>query len=311
VLQMNQTSNFLKSILDSVSEQIVVIDQEGAIQFVNQAWITFGKKNSCKIAPDAWQTVNYLKVCDAAAARGDAYGKQAGEGIRQVFDHVSPLFKIEYPCHSPFEKRWFVMSVTPLEPSNVPYYAISHQNITQRKLAEEHVLNLSRIDGLTNLPNRRYFDKFLTDEWKRCTRLNLPLSVAILDIDNFKLLNDHYGHSAGDACLVKIGETLNKIKKRPGDIFARYGGEEFSFVFANTTTEQALIPINKIVEQIRKLEIPNIMSLTKSFVTVSVGLATMYPERTNNEKELLTTADARLYEAKHNGRDRVVSSDIP
>lgn len=307
---MNQTSTFLKSILDSVSEQIVVIDREGAIQFVNQAWITFGQNNSCKIAPDAWQTVNYLKVCDAAAAKGDAFGKGAGEGIRQVVDQVSPDFKIEYPCHSPSEKRWFVMSVTALELASVPYYAISHQNITQRKLAEDHVLSLSRIDGLTNVPNRRYFDQFLGDEWKRCSRLGLPLSVAILDVDHFKLLNDHYGHPSGDACLVKIGETLNQIKKRPGDIIARYGGEEFAFVFANTNIEQALIPINNIVEQIRKLEIPNIMSPTKPFVTVSIGLATMFPEQMKNEKELLRAADTRLYAAKNSGRDRVVSSDI-
>lgn len=112
-----------------------------------------------------------------------------------------------------------------------------------------------------------------------------------MEIDHFKLLNDHYGHPSGDACLVKIGEKLNKIKKRPGDIFARYGGEEFAFVFDNATSKQALVPINKIVDNIRKLEIPNTMSPTDPNVTVSVGLATMFPDSGNDEKQLLKAAD--------------------
>lgn len=304
---MIESSDFLSSVLNSVSEHIVVIDDGGQIQFVNQAWKTFGQKNKSKTKPDDWKTINYLKVCDESGSRGEAFGKSAAVGIRKVIDRESDLFNIEYPCHSPAEKRWFMMAVTPLQQADVRYFAISHQNITQRKLAEDRVLDLSRIDGLTNIPNRRYFDDFLAGEWKRCQRLNLPLSVAIMDIDHFKLLNDHYGHPSGDACLVKIGETLNKIKKRPGDIFARYGGEEFAFVFGNATSKQALVPINKIVDNIRKLEIPNIMSPTNPNVTVSVGLATMFPDSVNDEKRLLKAADTNLYAAKHNGRDRVVS----
>jgi diguanylate cyclase (GGDEF)-like protein len=305
---MIESSDFLRSVLNSVPEQIVVIDSGGNIKFVNQAWVTFGQKNNCKTKPDEWQTVNYLSVCDASGFRGETAGKSVAAGIRKVIDRASDLFSTEYPCHSPSEKRWFMMSVTPLELAGAPYFAISHQNITQRKLAEDHVLDLSRIDGLTNVPNRRYFDEFLADEWKRCRRLNLPVSVAIMDIDHFKMLNDHYGHPSGDECLVRIGESLNKVKKRPSDIFARYGGEEFAFVFGNAASEQALVPINKIVNRIRKLEIPNIMSPTKPSVTVSVGLATMYPDASNDEKDLLKLADTRLYSAKHNGRNRVVNS---
>jgi len=305
---MIETSDFLKSILNSVSEHIVVIDGQGTIRFVNQAWVAFGQENSCKIQPDKWQTVNYLDACDKSGSRGDVLGKAAAVGIRKVIERALSLFRIEYPCHSRTEKRWFMMAVTPLEMSGVPYYAISHQNITQRKLAEDHVLDLSRIDGLTNVPNRRYFDQFLSDEWKRCSRLGLPVSVAIMDIDHFKLLNDHYGHPSGDACLVEIGKALNKITKRPGDLFARYGGEEFACVFGNSTGKQALVPVNKIVSAIRKLNIPNILSPTKPTVTVSVGVATIYPDKTSNEKELVKEADSRLYSAKHDGRDRVVST---
>jgi diguanylate cyclase (GGDEF)-like protein len=199
-----------------------------------------------------------------------------------------------------------MMRVTPFQLEDVLYCAISHQNITERKLAEEQVLNLSRVDGLTRIPNRRYLDEFLEAEWKRCSRLNLPIAIAVMDIDHFKLLNDHYGHQAGDDCLAAVGAVLNKIGKRPGDIFARFGGEEFLLVFGNTTTEQSLVPINGIVDAIRELEIPNEESPTKPIVTVSIGLAMMYPNTQSNEKELIKAADKLLYSAKTQGRNRVV-----
>jgi diguanylate cyclase (GGDEF)-like protein len=276
------------------------------IRFVNKAWVTFGQDNGCLIKNNAWLTINYLKVCDESAALGEEYGSEAAEGIRRVIEHALVLFCSEYPCHSPNEQRWFMMKVTPFQLEDVLYCAISHQNITERKLAEEQVLNLSRVDGLTRIPNRRYLDEFLEAEWKRCSRLNLPIAIAVMDIDHFKLLNDHYGHQAGDECLAAVGAVLNKIGKRPGDIFARFGGEEFLLVFGNTTTEQSLVPINGIVDAIRELRIPNAKSPTKPIVTVSIGLAMMYPNTQSNERDLIKAADKLLYSAKTQGRDRVV-----
>jgi diguanylate cyclase (GGDEF)-like protein/PAS domain S-box-containing protein len=306
VLKMIASDDFLRSVLNSISEHIVVIDREGMIRFVNKAWVTFGQDNGCLIKNNAWLTINYLKVCDESAALGEEYGSEAAEGIRRVIEHALVLFCSEYPCHSPNEKRWFMMRVTPFQLEDVLYCAISHQNITERKLAEEQVLNLSRVDGLTRIPNRRYLDEFLEAEWKRCSRLNLPIAIAVMDIDHFKLLNDHYGHQAGDECLAAVGAVLNKIGKRPGDIFARFGGEEFLLVFGNTTTEQSLVPINGIVDAIRELRIPNAKSPTKPIVTVSIGLAMMYPNTQSNERDLIKAADKLLYSAKTQGRDRVV-----
>ncbi len=307
-VKMIESSDFLKSVLDSVCEHIVVIDGRGSILFVNQAWVTFGVQNSCKTGPNEWKTVNYLDVCDSSGMRGEWFGRNAANGIRKVINEELDHFDIEYPCHSPTEKRWFVMSVTRLEMAGSAYYAISHLNITARKLAEDRVLDLSRTDGLTGIPNRRHFDGFLRDEVKRCERLQLPLSLAIMDIDHFKLLNDHYGHPAGDACLVQIGEILNTMEKRPGDLYARYGGEEFAFVFGNTTVEQAQVPIDRIVSRIRSLKIPNQNSSTNPFVTVSIGVATTSDE-INSESALIKEADINLYSAKHNGRDRVVMTN--
>ena len=305
---MVASEGFLRSVINSIAEHIVVIDKEGVIQFVNKAWVTFSQDNDCLIKSNEWLSVNYLKVCDASAATGEKEGKEAAEGIRRVIEHALVLFCIEYPCHSPDEKRWFMMKVTPFQLEGVSYCAISHQNVTERKLSEEQVLSLSRIDGLTKTPNRRYLEQFLEAEWKRCCRCNLPITIAVMDIDHFKLLNDHYGHQAGDECLIRVGEVLNKIGKRPGDIFARYGGEEFLLVFGNTTVEQSLVPIYGIVDAIRELKIPNETSPTNPMVTVSIGVAMMYPNKQSNEKDLIRAADKLLYSAKDNGRNRVAFS---
>jgi diguanylate cyclase (GGDEF)-like protein len=275
----------------------------GNIQFVNSSWVTFGQQNGCLYSN--WEEINYLKVCDESVAMGDEYGLKAADGIRKVINTEQESFYLEYPCHSPNEKRWFMMRVTVFQLKNTSFYVISHQNITERKLLEEEALSRSRMDGLTNIPNRRYFDEFLNSEWRRCERLNMPITLAIIDVDHFKLLNDTYGHQTGDECLKTIGDILKRFAKRPSDIFARYGGEEFALVFGNTTLENSLDIINKLLDTIRELEIPNEKSPTMPTVTVSIGLATMHPNRQINEKELIKTADMLLYSAKENGRNQV------
>jgi diguanylate cyclase (GGDEF)-like protein len=302
--QKTEFDGFSKLILDSITEHIVVIEQDGSVLFSNKTWDEFGRNNG--YAGKSWLESNYLKVCDDAAAAGDEFGEKASRGIREVLGKKLEEFHLEYPCHSPDEKRWFMMRVSPFNLEGETYIVISHQNITERKMIEEQILNLSRIDGLTNIPNRRYFDQFLEAEWRRCARLNFPITLALMDVDHFKLLNDHYGHPAGDECLIKIGQALLKIGKRPSDLVARFGGEEFSMVFGNTTIEQSLIMINKLVNDVDTLKIPNERSPTKPWVTISVGVAMMYPDRQNKVKDLINLADKRLYSAKQNGRNQVM-----
>lgn len=302
--QLIESYSFSKLILDSIREQIVVIDQGGKILFCNRAWVEFGEKNG--YLSKYWLGTNYLKACDDAAASGDELGKTAAHGIREVIAKRVDEFYLEYPCHSPDEKRWFMMRVTPLFWEGAGYLVVSHRNITERKMIEEQIVNLSRLDGLTNITNRKYFDEFLDEEWRRCARLNLPITLALLDVDHFKLLNDYYGHQAGDDCLIKIGEAMSKIINRPSDLSARFGGDEFSLTFGNTTIEQALVLINKLVKDIHDLKIPNEQSPTNPLVTVSIGLGMMKPNRENNIKDLISLADKHLYLAKDLGRNRVI-----
>ena len=301
---MESSYDFLRHVLDSITEHIVVIDEKGEIQFVNKSWSSFGDNNECMMASD-WSNVNYLDECDKASAMGDDFGSEAASGIRSVIEQRNQFFYLEYHCHDPEEKRWFMMRVSPFSIEKGNYYVISHQNITERKLAEEVAINLSKMDGLTNIPNRRTFDEFLHTEWKRCVRLKKTICLAIIDLDHFKLLNDTYGHQSGDECLTRIGELLKEFTSRPSDICARYGGEEFALVWSDTSLKQAELLSVKLLKKIEGLNINNKNSPVKQYLTASIGVAEMKPTRDSHEKELISKADSMLYQAKDRGRNRV------
>ena len=304
---MVTTFGFLKKVTDSLSEHIVVVDQRGTIVFVNRAWVAFGEDNGCSDTDD-WIGVNYIEACEKADRLGDEYGGKAAAGTRKVINREASDFYFEYPCHSPSETRWFMMRVIPFEHQGKSYCVLSHQNITERKIAEEKILGLSRLDGLTNLANRRYFDEFYKDEWRRCMRLRAPMTLAMVDIDHFKLFNDTYGHLAGDQCLIKISQTLTALAKRPTDFCARFGGEEFILVFGQSSAEQIQGLLEDVFEKIHNLKISNSASPTNEYITVSMGVATMTPDTETNEMALVDAADHLMYLAKSRGRNRVVYS---
>lgn len=299
-----ESYEFLKSTIDSLTEHIVVIDSTGLIRFINRAWADFGKANACLTPPD-WQGVNYLSVCDGAAAVGDQFGLQAAAGLRKMMLERRDAFYLEYPCDSPYEKRWFMMTAKPLEHFEDDLFLITHHDITARKLAEEAVAALARLDSLTGIANRRAFDNFLHAEWSRCARQKQPLTLALIDVDYFKRVNDLYGHLTGDDYLKKIAAALNSHQHRPGDFCARYGGEEFAYVFGNTTSANANIVINKLMHSVRQLKLPNEGAPTGDTVTVSVGLATLSPEIDGDVRVLVEAADRLLYTAKGRGRNQI------
>lgn len=303
---MKDVKGFLSAILDSITDHITVIDSSGIIQYVNKSWTEFASQNGCLIK-EKWQGINYIEACDQASEVDSDYGKQVSQGIRSVINQTIENFYFEYPCHSPKQKRWFMMRVTPLKYDQQNYFVITHQNITERKLAEQKVRDLARMDGLTNIANRRYFDEFLNAEWRRCLRLELPISLAIIDLDHFKLLNDTYGHQHGDQCLIKIGKLLKQFVNRSSDICARYGGEEFAIVLGNTSTTEAQALLASLLDEIAHLDIANPNSSVQPYLTASIGLATLHPSFGLHENTLVHQADNMLYKAKEKGRDRIES----
>ncbi len=301
---MEKSNEFLCQILDAITEHIVVINALGEIVFVNKSWSTFGSNNSSLVEND-WKGLNYLATCDKASASGDSFGTEAASGIRSVIEKHQSVFYFEYPCHSPDKRRWFMMRVSTFHAEGKDYFVISHRDITERKLAEEKAINLARMDGLTNISNRRTFDEFLYEEWRRCLRLKKPITLAIVDLDHFKLLNDTYGHQVGDECLIKVAELLKEFAGRPSDISARYGGEEFALVWGDTSLQQAEKLCSRLLEKIVLLKIPNCNSPTENYLTASIGLATVVPNMGSEESELIRKADNMLYRAKGCGRNRI------
>ncbi|MEW8240155.1 MAG: diguanylate cyclase [Candidatus Thiodiazotropha taylori] len=298
---MFDTFDFLKVVLDTITDHISVIDDQGTIIYVNKSWIEFGSSNG--IPQDTeWVGINYF---DACAPREDPETMAVKSNIEAVINGKSSSYYHEYPCHSPLEDRWFLMRVTSLEFNGSRIVVIAHSNITERKDAEQQALHLSITDSLTGLSNRRHFDKFLTDEWKRCIRSQMPITLAMIDVDFFKHLNDSHGHHAGDECLGIISDILKEFAKRPSDVCARYGGDEFVIVYGNSAMDESLVLMLKLMDTIRKQEIPNPDSPISSTITVSIGLATAYPGIDSTEEEIIQAADKLLYKAKDGGRDHI------
>lgn len=177
-------------------------------------------------------------------------------------------------------------------------------------LANMQLKVLSNKDGLTNIANRRRFDAALQAEWQRATRERLPLALIIADIDLFKSYNDRHGHQAGDECLKLVAKVLEDSLKRPGDLLARYGGEEFVALLPDTNVEGARQLAETMRSNIAELGIDHAQS-SFGYLTLSFGLATMVPERSQKREQLVAAADHALYVSKQQGRNQLQIAQPP
>lgn len=167
---------------------------------------------------------------------------------------------------------------------------------------------LAALDGLTGVPNRRVFDERLELEWRACRRSGAPLSLLMIDVDHFKLYNDHYGHLEGDSCLKAVAAALASCVERSRDLVARYGGEEFVCLLPDTDLDGARHLAEKIRASVSGLAIPHSESKTAAIVTISLGLACVQDFTVVEPKALLKFADRQLYMAKQAGRNQLAAA---
>lgn len=172
----------------------------------------------------------------------------------------------------------------------------------QQQLNAE-LIELSTHDPLTGLPNRRLFDQQLNKEVDQTSIHHHPLSVMMIDIDHFKLFNDHYGHPEGDVCLQWVAQAMSDVAKDQGFFIARTGGEEFSAILSNTDLDQAILKSQVLGDAIKGLAIPHQVSPVTHSVSVSIGISQLGIEGVITPSGLMTAADQALYAAKAAGRD--------
>ena len=163
---------------------------------------------------------------------------------------------------------------------------------------------LSTTDGVTGIGNRRRFDDRLATEWLRCARHRMPLTVILIDIDHFKLYNDHYGHLAGDESLRRVAQLLQAVTRRADEVAARYGGEEFVLLLPDVPLAEAMVVAQRCMDNLRDAALAHPRSPTAPVVTLSMGIATAVPRADTGSDTLVQAADAALYRAKNGGRNR-------
>lgn len=176
-------------------------------------------------------------------------------------------------------------------------------DITERKKAEETLQQLFCLDGLTGLANRRHFDQFMNSQWEKALGKASSLSLIMIDIDFFKGYNDTYGHLSGDDCLRKVAAALKEGIKGEESLVARYGGEEFTVILPDACLDEAKALAEKLRARVQSLGIKHAKSPIGGVVTVSLGVATIFPSSKLVPDNLIAGADQALYQAKNEGRN--------
>lgn len=304
-LELGLDSEALQSVLDSLHEQVAVIDASGKVLMVNRAWQQAGYQGGM-LQGARFTGINYLDICRAAAHDGlnDALGSY--QGIRNVLDGVSESFSLEYLCDTPVGKRWFLMNVTPFS-GMAGGAVILHMDITARKAQEAEIHLLAHHDQLTGAANRRRFYEeaqrvLVQAEWEL-----LPFSLLYLDLDDFKGVNDRYGHACGDALLKYVSARLQHLT-REGDLLARFGGDEFVVLLRGVPAGE----VDAVAARYRAaLEGPFSVEGQSLRGVGSLGTVS-YPEQGRTIDELLRHADAAMYREKAsrrpNGQDQAVEA---
>jgi diguanylate cyclase (GGDEF)-like protein len=305
----NTDAAFFLGIVDTLPEQIAVIDGDGNIEWVNDSWLAFYRENGGRETTD-WRGLSYIGACAPSNAKDDVGIDDLVVSFRAVLTGEMAQFEFEYPCHSPTEQRWFVMTVTPMYVNGTRHFLVRHRNVTRRKLVEEKLLQMASTDGLTGLCNRGYFDQQFDLEWRRAERNGQPISLIFLDIDFFKQLNDQLGHVEGDRCLMRVAGAIGHFARRPGDLAARFGGDEFVLLLSATPAEAALAVARAIQADIERLSIPVTTMAKDGRVTLSIGVAALTPDAGWEKVDLLTAADTALIDAKRQGRNCLRLADV-
>jgi diguanylate cyclase (GGDEF)-like protein/PAS domain S-box-containing protein len=297
--KIKQTSARLEALISHLPYGILALDKNNQVLLVNQKLREIFTNSSFS------QEIIGIKPIEGSAQgkniflEGDLYEKRN----REILEH----------CETVLDEEWKLKDGRIISRDAIPIFVNDQldgflwqfKDITKQKKLEKHLQEASLMDGLTKIHNRRYFDETLIREWRRCARTSQPLTLIMLDIDDFKKYNDTYGHLQGDASIILVAQTVQETLKRPADVACRYGGEEFAVILPETHQEGGMKIAEKIRSAIERLEIPHATSSVSTVLTCSLGVATIIPIPSIDFKELIGMADKALYVSKTKGKNCV------
>ncbi|MCX8023277.1 MAG: diguanylate cyclase [Syntrophorhabdaceae bacterium] len=297
--ELKRKTAFLEALVKSSPDAILVVDENRQVIIQNQRYIDM-RKMPPEIVNEKDDHIRVKYLTEKLR-----YPEKFVERINYLYEHPE-----EISCDVIEQKDGTFLErySSPIFDDKGTYYGRiwTFRDITEIKKYQFFLESISLTDYLTGVSNRRRFDSFIHNEWLRAIRIQHPLSLIMIDIDFFKNFNDYYGHVAGDECLRQIAQVLSNMVKRASDLLARYGGEEFACVLPDTDNDGAYIFAQKLKDGIRALSIPHAQSSVASYVTVSMGIATMVPKQGQSESAIIEAADKALYEAKQKGRNLIV-----
>lgn len=288
-------------LLEAHESPTCVVDAVGTIVTTNAAWRGFtiaydGRPESCGVGN------NYLEVCDRATLAGADGLLAAGvaDGLRGVLAGGQPRYQCEYPFHGPTSERWFSVRIVPAGFDGGVAAVISHVDVTEMYLIQQSLAHQTLHDVLTGLPNRLLLADRLTQALAQAERSATAVGVAFLDLDDFKGINDRYGHAAGDDLLVQLAQRLTR-RKRAADTVSRYSGDEFVAIFGElASTAEALTLAEDLAGCLIE---PFVLGATRVSMSASVGVSVGH--MAEEADELLQAADAAMYDSKRHGCGRI------
>ncbi len=280
--------------VDTLTQHLAIADGRGKILLVNEAWKRFDREHFSHLPDylatsiyDAWLLYHRMTPDDAARSRA---------GLESVLSGFLPHFTLEYADYSTTQTRWFTLTFTAL-PHTYRGIVISRLEVTEQKQREANIQQQANQDPLTGLANRRLFCLEAEQVLALAQRHPQPFALFYLDLDNFKTINDQWGHAAGDDLLREVGSRL-EVQARESDLLARFGGDEFVVLLNGVTAVESLISVQRFQVSLAQ---PFTVRGQILSVSASFGMA-CYPSDGTTLETLLSQADGAMYRAKTKGK---------
>ena len=309
--QADQPHGFALKMMELLVIPTFVIDGQGKVIIWNRACERLTGVDAWEVlgTSDQWKGFYHEQRSTLAdlviLGRNGELPRSSGQPARRADPNAN--LRAENWCDMPRigRRRYLAADASPIVDGDGKLMAVVEtlRDVTDEKCAQVALEQLATRDGLTGLANRRCFDNTLHAEWQRALRQQQPLSLLMVDVDNFKQYNDAYGHLGGDECLQRIAKAVAS-EMRTNDLVARYGGEEFAVILPNQALKGAAIVAERIRCRVEQLHLPN-LGTERHVVTVSIGAATALAAQDNDPSQLVAAADSALYRAKHMGRNRI------